>query len=83
MKKKKSKKEKLLQFAKESSLVIDHEETLRISNLISDVSVTFRVPKELKEKIQAIAKEKRIPYQRLIKSYILQGLGSEKKDKVG
>ncbi|MBL7665305.1 MAG: hypothetical protein JNM93_09235 [Bacteriovoracaceae bacterium] len=75
----KSKDKFLRDYAKKMGYEIDDVETARFKSLLSKTSVTIRLPEELKAEIEARAQELNIPYQRLMKDYLIEGLKRDKK----
>jgi len=68
----------LERYAKEMGYQVNHDETYRLQHLLSDDSINLRLPSELKEEIKKIAKKKNIPYQRLVKSFLIEGVQKNK-----
>ena len=69
-----SKKDFLKEYAQKEGLEIDIEETERLRNSLADTTITIRVPMALKEMIQDKAQAMNMPYQRLLKSILIDGL---------
>ena len=64
----------LEKYAKKAGLEIDYEATERMKMALSDETITIRVPSELKKELKKKAKNLKLPYQRLIKNYLIEGL---------
>jgi predicted DNA binding CopG/RHH family protein len=69
----------LKRYADVKGLQIDEIETQRFKSLLSDSRLDLRLPQELKETVKAIAEKENIPYQRLIKNFIIDGVSNYKK----
>lgn len=74
----KKKIEKIKAYAIEKGYIIDEVETQRMRDALCDERINIRIPKDLKDKLVEIAKSKRIPYQRYIKSVLIDALSKEK-----
>jgi predicted DNA binding CopG/RHH family protein len=57
---------------------VDLEMTQRLRDALSDANINIRVPAELKEELMTVAKKKNIPYQRYIKSILLDAIAKDK-----
>ena len=69
---------RLEKYAKSKGYNIDYETTQRLRDALSDSHINVRVPAELKNELKSIAKEKNIPYQRYIKSILIEAVSKEK-----
>jgi predicted DNA binding CopG/RHH family protein len=65
-------------YASESNYEIDYELTNELKDALSDTHINIRVPTQLKNELVAMAKKKNIPYQRLIKSVLIEAIGRNK-----
>lgn len=74
----KKKIEKLRSYANEQGYIVDELETQRMRDALCDERINIRIPKDLKEKLIEVAQKKRIPYQRYIKSILIEALTKEK-----
>jgi predicted DNA binding CopG/RHH family protein len=57
---------------------VDLEVTQRLRDALSDANINIRVPAELKEELMTAAKKKNIPYQRYIKSILVEAIAKDK-----
>ena len=73
-----SKIQRLKRHAKNEGHHIDVEMTQRLRDALSDANINIRVPRELKEEVMTLAKKKNIPYQRYIKSILLDAIAKDK-----
>lgn len=73
-----SKIQRLQKHAKEQGHKVDLELTQRLRNSLSDANINIRVPAELKEELMNAAKKKNIPYQRYIKSILVDAIAKDK-----
>ncbi len=73
-----SKIQRLKKHAKNEGHHIDVEMTQRLRDALSDANINIRVPRELKEEVMTPAKKKNIPYQRYIKSLLLEAIAKDK-----
>jgi predicted DNA binding CopG/RHH family protein len=73
-----SKLQRLKKHAKNEGHHIDMEMTQRLRDALSDANINIRVPSELKEELMSVAKKKNIPYQRYIKSILLEAIAKDK-----
>ncbi len=73
-----SKIQRLKKHAKNEGHHIDVEMTQRLRDALSDANINIRVPRELKEEVMTLAKKKNIPYQRYIKSILLDAIAKDK-----
>lgn len=64
----------LEQYAKDKGYEIDYEATEQMRNALSDSKINLRIPTSLKNEIIKIAKKKNIPYQRYIKSVLIDAV---------
>ncbi len=71
---KNSKLKRLQKHVAEQDYTVDIELTERLRNSLSDTKINLRVPSELKEKLMAAAKKRNMPYQRYIKSILLDAV---------
>lgn len=66
------------EYAKKMGHEIDYEETARmkaaIASTLSDTTITIRIPEELKNRLKEKAEKLNIPYQRYIKSVLIDSL---------
>ena len=69
-----SKLKRLQKHAADQGYTVDVELTERLRNSLSDAKINLRIPSELKEKLMAAAKKRNIPYQRYIKSILLDAV---------
>jgi len=83
--KKETKEQKWLrEYAEKMGYEIDEGETLKFregikqAQELSEERINFRIPSSLKSEIKAIAKKKNIPYQRYIKSVLIDAVSKEK-----
>lgn len=65
-------------FIDEMGYEIDHEMTKKFKDAMSEERINIRIPGSLKNEIKAIAKKKNIPYQRYIKSVLIDAVTKEK-----
>lgn len=70
--------QQLEKYAKEKGYKINNEATERMRNALSDQNINIRVPSELKKELVTIAKKKKIPYQRYIKSILIEAISKER-----
>lgn len=75
---KNSKRDKFKEYVDFAGYIIDEVETQRMRDALCDERINIRIPKDLKDKLVEIAKSKRIPYQRYIKSILIDALSKEK-----
>ena len=73
-----SKMKRLKKYAENEGHHVDIEMTLRLRDALSDANINIRVPAELKEELMSAAKKKNIPYQRYIKSILLDAIAKDK-----
>lgn len=73
----KKKIEKLRGYALDKGYIIDELETQRMRDALCDERINIRLPKDLKDKLIEVAQKKRIPYQRYIKSILIEALSRE------
>jgi predicted DNA binding CopG/RHH family protein len=73
-----SKIQRLKKHAKNEGHHVDMEMTQRLRDALSDANIDIRVPAELKEELMTVAKKKNIPYQRYIKSILLDAIAKDK-----
>ena len=73
-----SKLKRLRKHASEQEYLIDVELTERLRNSLSDTKINLRIPAELKEELMTAAKKRNIPYQRYIKSILLDAVLRDK-----
>ena len=73
-----SKIQRLKKHAKNEGHHIDVEMTQRLRDALSDANINIRVSRELKEEVMTLAKKKNIPYQRYIKSILLDAIAKDK-----
>lgn len=73
-----SKLKRLQKHALEQGYSIDVELTQRLRSSLSDAKINLRIPTELKEELMALAKKRNIPYQRYIKSILLDAVLRDK-----
>ena len=73
-----SKLKRLKKHAEEMQYSIDIELTERLRNSLSDAKINLRIPSELKNELIAAAKKRNIPYQRYIKSILLDAVLRDK-----
>lgn len=73
-----SKLKRLHEHALEQGYSVDLELTQRLRNSLSDSKINLRIPTELKEELMAVAKKKNIPYQRYIKSILIDAVLRDK-----
>ncbi len=69
---------RLREHAKERGYKIDEELTERIRSAYSDAKINIRVPVELKNELVAAANKRNIPYQRYIKSILIEAVTKDK-----
>lgn len=65
-------------YASKNNYEIDYELTNELKEALSDTHINIRVPTQLKNELIAMAKKKNIPYQRLIKSVLIEAIGRNK-----
>jgi predicted DNA binding CopG/RHH family protein len=70
----KQKIEKLKKHANDQGYTILDDETERVRNMMSDSTVTIRMPNDLKNMLKQKAAELHVPYQRYIKSILIDAL---------
>lgn len=68
----------LREYAKKAGYTIDEEMTAKMKDALSDTKINLRVPTSLKDEIIKIAKKKNIPYQRYIKSILIDAVSRDK-----
>lgn len=68
----------LREYAKKAGYTIDEEMTAQFKDALSDTKINLRVPTALKEEIVKIANKKNIPYQRYIKSILIDAVTRDK-----
>ncbi len=74
----KSKRERLQSHAKTHQHKIDEQLTEQLRHSLSDAKINLRIPAQLKEELIAAAKKRNIPYQRYIKSILLDAVIKDK-----
>ena len=70
----KEKIERLKRYASAQGYNILEEETDYLRNAISDSTITIRLPNELKQLLKQQAAEKHIPYQRYVKTILINAV---------
>lgn len=70
----KKKIERLRNHASEMNYTILEDETIRLREALADDTITIRVPRELKILLKEKASQAHIPYQRFIKSVLIDAL---------
>lgn len=75
-----SKLERLSEHAKEMNYTIDHELIREFQNGLADANINIRVPSSLKDSLKAEALKCNIPYQRFVKSILIESLSKIEKD---
>lgn len=75
-----SKIKKLEKYTKDKNYTIDMQLTEQLRNALSDDKINLRIPSNLKQEIIEIAKSKNIPYQRFVKSILIEAVVKHKLD---
>lgn len=75
----KSKINKLRKYAKTKGYTVNEEETKHLREALSDTTITLKIPSRLKEILKIKAKERNLPYQRYLKSLLIDKLEEDKK----
>ena len=75
----KTKLKKLNKYAKDKGYQIDEAETKHLREALSDTTITLKIPSRLKEILKTKAAEKDLPYQRYLKSLLIDKLEEDKK----
>lgn len=70
----KKKIKRLREHAKTEGYNILEDRTARLQNAFSDDTITIRIPKELKELLKDKASSLHIPYQRFVKSVLIEAV---------
>ena len=70
----KEKIERLKKYAKTEGYNVLENETERLRSAMSDSTITIRLPNELKQLLKTRAAEMHIPYQRYVKSILIDAI---------